>query len=133
MGQVILLRTLTEKSILGFGKYAEMSIRQILDLHKSVYLRWIYYNLSGITFTDEILSKIFIRKSYRIPKPGKNPALNEELLTKLWNNMDYKQQAHNKRRTKAEAKTSHMQLRAYDNVKFSKGRLAWKNQGHKMN
>ncbi len=80
---IIRLRTLTEKSILGFGKYAEMSIQQIIDIQKSHYLIWVYYNISAITFIPKILDEIHIYKNYRIFKPG----INEQLFNKY---TDYK-------------------------------------------
>ena len=57
---VPLLRTLSFKSKLGFGKYADMTVYEIINLDKSDYLRWIYYNVNGISFNNEVLFKIRI-------------------------------------------------------------------------
>jgi hypothetical protein len=37
-------RVLTLKSRLGFGKYANNTIQEIVNLGKNQYLRWVYYN-----------------------------------------------------------------------------------------
>jgi hypothetical protein len=72
---IIRLRTLTRKSTLGFGKLADMPIQAIIDTKNSVYLRWVYYNIEGITFTADILDEICIREENRIEKPGTDPIM----------------------------------------------------------
>ena len=70
----ITLRTLTEKSTMKFGKYYDLTVRQILTLHggKALeYLRWVYYNSSNISFCVEILNEIGIHEKIRIQKPSK--------------------------------------------------------------
>ena len=76
---VVLLRKLTEKSKLGFGKYATEPIWYILQSRHTQYLRYIYYCCSGITFTDDILQKIGIDECNRIEKPGTNVELHEKV------------------------------------------------------
>lgn len=66
----ILLRTLTKKSTLTFGKYANDTIGKLLELKKGAYLAWCYYNLSNISFTEDILTELDLE--HRIPKPGKD-------------------------------------------------------------
>lgn len=73
----ILLRKLTEKSIINFGQFDGWTVGKILDMQKTGYLRWIYYNYEGLTFTDEILEKMRVNLEDRIKKPGKNPELHE--------------------------------------------------------
>lgn len=99
--QFKLLRKLTLKSKLGFGKYLrytqkdsktkdivdEYTIQDILSHDNSntiipnilgnehSYLRWIYFQMENITFIDEILDELGIYEKYRIKKPGKNPDL----------------------------------------------------------
>jgi hypothetical protein len=70
---VPLLRTLTEKSTITFGKYGLSTVGHILNLRNFGYLRWLYYNVEGITFTNEVLEKIHIYPPDRINKPGKDP------------------------------------------------------------
>lgn len=74
----VILRTLTNKSVLGFGQYRELTVLEIINLQKSGYLRYAYFNFYGITFTDEVLDKLNIHPKYRIHKPGTNPELFEQ-------------------------------------------------------
>ncbi|MBW6481911.1 MAG: hypothetical protein K0B10_02505 [Vicingaceae bacterium] len=67
------LRTLTRKSILGFG-YQEIKNIRIQDLlisNKQKELIKIYYGLDKISFLDDILEECGITKEMRIEKPGK--------------------------------------------------------------
>jgi hypothetical protein len=73
-----LLRTLTFKSRLNFGKYSEMSVQQVIDIRKKRYIRWCYFNLSGITFTKEVLDCVGILEGFYIDKPGKSEILFDE-------------------------------------------------------
>ena len=75
---VIRLRTLAWKSVIGFGKYSDMTIHQIYSLQHTQYLRWIYFNNSKITFIDEILDKIYLWDKYRIDKPGVKPEFHDQ-------------------------------------------------------
>ena len=61
-----LLRVLTKKSRLGFGKHADMTVADVIACHKS-YISWLYYNMAGITFCEEILDEF---EFVRIAKPG---------------------------------------------------------------
>jgi hypothetical protein len=74
-----ILRTLTWKSKLNIGNYANFTIQQIYDLKHTRYLRWIYYNVSAVTFIDEILTAINVNDGYKIDKPGKNKELGEKV------------------------------------------------------
>ena len=74
----ILLRKLTKKSILGFGKYEDVAICNMLDMNYKSYLRWVYYNCSMITFVDDILDEINIKDKERFDKPGCNKELEQE-------------------------------------------------------
>jgi hypothetical protein len=86
MSSVVLLRKLTNKSIMNFGKYFDLTVQQCLDTKKRKYLRWVYYNCSNITFTDELLDELFIPVSYRFDKPNKNVELGEKLEENLKEN-----------------------------------------------
>jgi len=77
-----ILRKLSFKSILGFGKYGEWSVQKVIELRKKAYLRWVYYNLNGISFLDDVLKEIGIigdDYDYTIEKPGSDPELGEKL------------------------------------------------------
>ena len=77
-----LLRKLSLKSIIGFGKYSEWTVQKVIDFHKKGYLRWVYYNINGISFLDDVLKEIGIigdDYDYRIEKPGSDPELGEKV------------------------------------------------------
>ena len=83
MGSVVLLRKLTNKSIMNFGKYFDLTVQQCLDTKKRKYLRWVYFNCSNITFTDELLDELLIPVWYRFDKPSKNVELGKKLEENL--------------------------------------------------
>lgn len=83
MSSVVLLRKLTNKSIMNFGKYFDLTVQQCLDTKKRKYLRWVYFNCSNITFTDELLDEFLIPVSYRFDKPSKNVELGKKLEENL--------------------------------------------------
>lgn len=78
----IALRTLTEKSLLGFGKYGELRVQEIIDFRGGVYLRWCYFNREEISFQEQILNKINITQKHYIKKPGTNKELGKKLGAK---------------------------------------------------
>jgi len=81
---VTLLRTLTEKSQLKFGKYEYLTVREVLNLKHPQYIRWCYFNLDKISFIEDILNEVKIPEDYRIKKPGKNSELGEKLDKEVW-------------------------------------------------
>ncbi len=82
MGIVTTKRVLTLKSKFGFGKYADMTIQEIINLGKVSYLRWVYFNYENIDFIPEILDTIKIPVEYRLVKPAKNPNALQEVNDK---------------------------------------------------
>lgn len=70
----VALRTLAEKSTLKFGKFKDLTVRQVIQLQgiKGIkYLRWIYYSASNISFNEELLKELGIHEEIKIQKPGK--------------------------------------------------------------
>jgi hypothetical protein len=70
----VALRTMTEKSTFKFGKYADLTVRQLIQLKGLTgirYIRWVYFSMSNISFNEEILKEIGIHEAIRIQKPGK--------------------------------------------------------------
>jgi hypothetical protein len=86
---MVLKRTLTRKSILGFGNDSlkNLSVQAAIDLGKTRYLARSYFNLEKISFTDDILDELGITLEYRIEKPGtsekKRTAYFENLVSKM--------------------------------------------------
>lgn len=67
---VVTLRKLTTKSRLGFGKYSELTVMEVIDTFRKDYLRWVYFNVKNIDFMDDILQTLGIIEKFRIAKPG---------------------------------------------------------------
>lgn len=63
---VALYRICTEKSVLGFGKYRDLTVGDILCLDPS-YIGYVYYNCQKISFHKDILEAM---KLTPIEKPG---------------------------------------------------------------
>lgn len=130
------LRTLTEKSMLGFGKYRDMRIGEILKMPSGLnYLRWVYYHSSMINFCDSVLYELYIHGNLLIEKPGKDPDLYENIFSKR---ITTKLRGHKgcgghiiaKATLKKVRKGNYMGFKNKDKTKYSKGNMAWKNQGH---
>ena len=85
-----LLRKLAWKSKLGFGQYADMTVRDI-SIYCRSYLAYIYYNCDMIDFIDEIKAELQL---IEIPKPGKAPERKNEWLAKVGESMTDEQRAH---------------------------------------
>jgi len=67
-----MLRTLAYKSRMGFGKHFGVTVWEMINVLKDIdYLHWSYYNMSNISFHEDILTEIGIVN--RIEKPGKRP------------------------------------------------------------
>lgn len=130
MGQATLLRTLTKKSVLKFGKYAELQVFQLLNLKKNKYIRFCYFNLSAISFTDDILDEVLIPKNYRIQKPGTNKEiydkLEHEIESRIYGLTKYILEKKLNKRLKAKAVS---RMRA-ESIFYSKASLQSRNHGH---
>lgn len=69
------LRTLTGKSKMGFGRFSNLTVNQILKKPQGdYYIRWAYYRMSMISFHEDILNIVGIKPDDRIEKPGNAPA-----------------------------------------------------------
>lgn len=126
--QAILHRKLTLKSTLKFGKYSDLTIQQIIDQKHTQYLRWVYYNVSGIDFMEDIKRMIGIEEKDEIPKPGVNPEKGQEITDKRIKSLDFKKKNHfdkinRKKKEFINLKISRMELP-------NKMNLTRRNQGH---
>lgn len=101
-----MLRTLTLKSQMKFGKYENHTVDQILTHipRGDEYLRWVYYNMSNISFMPDLLERIGAKTL--ISKPGKLPELhyhNEKVQEEPWSvQRRIASKAHMKRKVKAQ-------------------------------
>lgn len=73
-----LYRKLAFKSRLGFGRYADATVQDLLKVGEEEYLIWVYYNSDRIDFLPEVREAIGITQL--IDKPGKNPELGQEII-----------------------------------------------------
>ena len=80
MATVILLRKLTRKSTLKYGKYKDYTVQHLLNMRLRICLISSYFKLSTITFTDDILDELGITEEFRIPKPSKDRELYRTFL-----------------------------------------------------
>lgn len=76
----ILLRTLTRKSKLGFGKYKERTVQQLIDSRQLLQLISAYYKLTTINYMDDILEELNITEEFRIKKPSSDKDLYYKFL-----------------------------------------------------
>jgi hypothetical protein len=130
ISDAVVFRKLAPRSKLTFGRHANMSVEDLIRLGKNHYLRWIYYNIEGLSFIDEILQKIgiiTINNDYTIPKPGIDPEYGKEVEEMMVGRIPFKKRQHYRTKLKARA----IGKKIVDAKKFSKQNLAWKNQGHR--
>lgn len=80
------LRTMTRKSKIGFGKYKEKTVQELLDLRRNLVLISAYYKLTSINYKEDILNELKITEQYRIEKPSAN----KEIYYKFLNENGYK-------------------------------------------
>lgn len=127
---VIRLRTLTRKSVLGFGLYKDSTVGQVLDAGHTRYLRWIYYNMSMISFVDEILYEIHAFE--RIEKPGKDPDLGDRMSDQIFavtNRLNPTRAIKSVQASKKQHKRRSYTFLKADRRRFSKGNMQAKNHG----
>ena len=129
MSYSVNLRKMSLKSTIGFGKYADMIVGNVIKVEPT-YLAWLYFNKAKISFLDEILTELKIEGEFIIDKPGTEPNLmfkwkdhyygdDEELRLKHW---------HVKNQQAKAAKSRH---KAMESKKYSKGSLMNYNHGRK--
>ena len=108
IGGSVLLRTLTNKSIMWFGKHEGLRIQQIIDLQHQTYLRWVYYNCKGVSFNADVLDAIRIAEDKRIPKPGCCPELHNEVCQENMKKMGFKAKSHMRKVTRVRKEAQEM-------------------------
>ena len=131
---VTILRTLTHKSIIGFGKHyiKNLSVQELIHTCQQYELVKMYYKLGKITFTEEVLIEIGIKPEWRIVKPGKDyealSRYNHLIIDAL--RAKTKADGLTGMRTKLENGQEHqnrMNTRRYNNARESKGMMQKQN------
>ncbi|KKN88728.1 hypothetical protein LCGC14_0246190 [marine sediment metagenome] len=131
MGYSVNLRTLTRKSVLGFGQYSDIPIQGILNQDHAGYLRWIYYNYTKITFLPEILEEISVKEEeYKVDKPGKDPELGHKLARSITQSRSSEEWIKIMKHKRKQTKLTQRNLERNEAVQ-PKGKLQWINQGRK--
>jgi Na+/phosphate symporter len=64
----VLLRTLTRKSIIGFGNYKDLTVQNLIDLFKQKELLGIYYTCRNIDFCQDLKDELYITADREINK-----------------------------------------------------------------
>jgi hypothetical protein len=128
---VIIFRTLTRKSILGFGRFRNDTIQGLIDSGHADYLRFVYFYLNDITFVDDILKEIDVYRDnefdFRINKPGANPGAIEEINKRIRTKEEQEKASRIARR--AISKDIYSKINIERKV-FSKSNLQRRNQNH---
>jgi len=65
-----MVRKLTRKSQMKFGKYEDCTVQNVLDIDP-VYIVWTYYHSSNINYFEDILEELLIDKEFIIDKPSR--------------------------------------------------------------
>jgi hypothetical protein len=121
ISESVLLRILARKSIVWFGKYNGLSVQQIIDSQHGTYLRWIYYNITGITFTEDILEKLTISDNRKIKKPGIAPEMHSKIMEENREFLYFHTKSHMDKIIKIRAKNRF--IKTYNSVNFKKSQL----------
>jgi hypothetical protein len=77
---IVLLRTLTKKSVIGFGNHRLNTVGDVFIMNRQVDLIKMYFLLGSISFHKDILDELHIPDHLRFEKPGKSPEHLREAL-----------------------------------------------------
>ena len=69
---ITLLRTMTRRSIVGFGLNPDWRVDDFFKMKAHFELVKMYYKLGNVTFTEDVLMDLKITPERRIEKPGKS-------------------------------------------------------------
>jgi hypothetical protein len=118
------LRKLSYKSLMNFGKYPNMTPKQIIDIYGlqgKHYLVWCYYNLSNISFLDSILDDLLVDVKERILKPSKIDK--DFVITNIFYNKPKPNRGNSK-------EMNAMKYGGKERSRLNKGKLQTRNHGH---
>lgn len=126
---IIRLRVLTRKSKIGWGKYANNTVGELIESKQFNELLWLYYHIQWLTYTDELLDELKIFKEFRIEKPGVNHEMHQKRIVNFLNFVTEGKGAlimYNRKRKKAKFNLKMME----DKEVLSKQKLQAYNHGH---
>ncbi len=127
-GAVALYRIMTEKSVPGFGKYADLPVGEILKVDPD-YVVWLYATYDKISLKKELIERLGIRE---IKKPGNDPEVLKEYLRAKSAGYNREERAHYfmKKAKGRRAQDYAKYIRAREAAAFTKGELQAINHGH---
>lgn len=67
----LLLRTMTRKSLIGFGDFKDLTVQNLIDTLRHKELLSLYYTCRNIDFNEELIAELKIDKVFRIDKKNK--------------------------------------------------------------
>jgi len=97
-------RVMTEKSIVGFGRFSNNRIEQLITTERIVDVVMMYFGLSHISFCDDLLLKMKITNEWRIQKPGTDKDKGEKFLNDCYSDSMEKRELRNAFRVHRNAK-----------------------------
>lgn len=135
---LVRLRTLTRKSKIGYGKFKDQTVGELLDANYKKELAWLYYHVQWITFMPDILEQLHITGKMVIEKPGvdhdKFEASNDFALENVLNKVTDGNGREKVRFMKYHRDRKSAMKREKESSKaISKGRLQAMNHGHISN
>lgn len=68
----LLLRTMTRKSLIGFGVFKDLTVQNLIDTLRHKELLSLYYTCRNIDFNEELIAELKIDKVFRIDKKNKS-------------------------------------------------------------
>lgn len=127
----VLKRILTEKSKLGFGEFADVTIRSIINARYN-YVGWVYYNCKIIDFDAAIKSELDL---IEISKPGIAPDMYDAWMKRYGQRFTLEERMHGAAINKAKARGAARARLADANrsANPSRGILQSINHGHMKN
>ena len=131
----ILYRKLALRSRLGFGRYCDCTVQDLLNAGQQEYLIWVYYNCSRIDFLPDVREAIGI--SEVIDKPGVAPQYFEAYKATKFKKFDEMTEDEKKRffgslsRYKAILRARARRAERWDEAATRPGVLQAINHGHK--
>jgi len=128
-GAVALYRIMTEKSLPGFGKYADLPVGDILKVDPD-YIVWMYATFDKISLKKDIIERLGIRE---IKKPGNDPEVFKEYLRARSEGYTQEERKHYfmKKAAGRKAAAIAQYIRVRDAANLTKRELQAINHGHK--
>lgn len=96
---------MARKSMFQEGRYAGLTVQDLINSGNKCFLRFVYYNYSMISFLPDILEEIGIKEEYKINKPGKDLGMfnfvRDSINSKIGGLKKYRFKQHRKKVEKA--------------------------------